>query len=147
MARVPAEYPISDMHVFPLDRAGGRLLLLREQDHLLRRFGQLELVDMAAGAQGEFEIRAEADRFFFSVGGRARAHLLDLRQGSPSHGVHTTVRLDEAEPSGVLVPFGVACAVYAEMDCRFIILSTHSEAHADDRLATADELQKYASIQ
>lgn len=135
------------MYVFPLDRAGGRLLLLREQDHLLRRFGQLELIDLAAGAQSEFEIRSEADRFFFPVNGRCRAHLLDLRQGSPSHGAHTTVPLDESEPNGVLVPFGVACSVYAELDCRIIILSTHSEAHTDDRLATADELQKYASIQ
>ncbi len=147
MARMPAEYPISDMHVFPLDRADGRLRLLRENDHLLRRFGQLELIDLAAGGQGEFEICAEADRFFFPVGGRARAHLLDLREGSPSHGVHTTVLLDEAEPSGVLIPFGVACGLYAELDSRLIILSTHSEAHAEDRRATADELQKYASIQ
>jgi hypothetical protein len=142
-----ANYPIADMHVFPLRLDAGRLVLLREADHLLRRFGQLELLDLAAGAQTEFQLRAEADRFFFVIAGRAALHLLDLRAGSPSHGAQVTVPLDGKKPQGVLVPFGVACGANAELDSRLIVLSTHSETHPDDRLATADELQKYAAIQ
>ncbi len=135
------------MHVFPLRVTAGRLVLLREADHLLRRFGQLELLDLAAGTQTEFELRAEADRFLFVIAGRVALRLLDLRDGSPSHGAHVSVLLDESKPQGLLLPFGVACGMVAELDSRLIILSTHSEAHLADRVATADELQKYAAIQ
>lgn len=147
MAGVPSEFPIADMHVFALSRAGGGLVLLREADHLLRRFGKLEVLDLAADTQTEFQLRAEADRFLFLIAGRALLHLLDLRAGSPSHGTHTTILLDEGQPRGVLVPFGVACGTHAEVDCRLVTLSTHSEVHAQDRAATADELKKYAAIQ
>jgi len=144
---MPSAYPIYDMHVFQLQRSEGGLPLLREKDHLLRRFGQLELMDLAAGKQTEFALRAEADRFLFVTSGRARVQLIDLRAGSPSQGVHTSLLLDEAEPRGLLVPFGVACAIYAEVDARLIVLSTHSEVHPEDRAATPDELQKYVAIQ
>lgn len=142
-----SDFAIADMRVFPMRVAAGRLVLLREADHLLRRFGQLELLDLAAGTQTEFELRAEADRFLFAIAGRVALRLLDLRDGSPSRGAHVSVQLDESKPRGLLLPFGVACGMLAEMDCRIIILSTHSEAHPADRLATADELQKYAAIQ
>jgi hypothetical protein len=135
-------YPIADMHVFPLRVEAGRLVLLREADHLLRRFGQLELLDLAAGTQTEFQLRAEADRFLFVIAGRVAVRLLDLRDVSPSHGAQVIVPLDEKKPQGVLVPFGVACGANAELDSRLIVLSTHSEAHPDDRAATADELKK-----
>lgn len=143
---MPSEFPIADMLVFPLGQADGGLALLREADHLLRRFGQLDVKDFVAGTQAEFGLRAEADRFFFIITGRTLLHLIDLREGSPSQGVHATVILDETKPLGILVPFGVACGLVAETDSRLIVLSTHSEAHPQDR-ATADELQKYAAIQ
>lgn len=144
---MPSEFPIADMLVFPLARVGGSLRLLREADHLLRRFGQLELLDLAAGSRSESQVRAEADRFLFPISGRVAAHLLDLRAGSPSHGAHASFNLSEDELQGVLVPFGVACALHAESNSRVLVLSTHSDAHPEDRAATVDELQKFTAIQ
>ncbi|HEX9596384.1 MAG TPA: hypothetical protein VF982_05855 [Anaerolineales bacterium] len=141
------KYPIADMHVFPLTRESGRLTLLRNNDHLLRRFGQLDLLDLAAGEQKDLAIRAEADRFLFAIGGQVALSLLDLRAGSPSHGVRVELALSAEQPQGVLAPFGVACSLVAASVARFIILSTHSEAHPADRAASADELAKYAGVQ
>lgn len=135
------------MHVFPLTLTDGRWTLLRENDHLLRRFGQLDLLDLTAAQETDFELRAEADRFLFAINGRAEARLLDLRIGSPSLGARVTVVLDTEDPQGLLLPFGVACGLYAPIDARLIILSTHSEIHVEDRKATGEELQKYAAVQ
>lgn len=138
---------ISDMHIFPLNVLAGRWTLLRNTDHLLRRFGQLDLLDLAAGSETEFELRAEADRFLSAINGRVQARLLDLRAGSPSLGVSINLSLDANDPHGLLVPFGVACSIYTETEARLIVLSTHSEHHPEDRIATPDELQKYSAIQ
>jgi hypothetical protein len=140
-------FTISDMHVFPLTVSGTRWTLLREKDHLLRRFGQLDLLDLTAAQETDFELRAEADCFLFAINGRAEARLLDLRPNSPSLGSRVTVVLDTEDPQGLLLPFGVACALYAVTDARLIILSTHSDVHSEDRKATAEELQTYAALQ
>jgi hypothetical protein len=144
---MPSQPAISDMHIFPLTVSGTRWTLLRDNDHLLRRFGQLDLIDLNAGQETDFELRAEADRFLFAINGRAEARLLDLRPGSPSLGSRVTILLDTEDPQGLLLPFGVACGLYAPIDARLIILSTHGENHIDDRKATAEELQTYAALQ
>ncbi|MEX1071012.1 MAG: dTDP-4-dehydrorhamnose 3,5-epimerase family protein [Anaerolineales bacterium] len=144
---MPEMLPISDVHLFPLTVSAGRWKLLSEEDHLLRRFGQLELLDLDASQETDFELRAEADRFLFAINGRARAQLLDLRTSSPSLGERVNISLDTENAQGLLLPFGVACALYAETDSRLIVLSTHSQSHPEDRLATPDELQKYSVVQ
>ena len=140
-----ARFPISDMHLFPLSRAAGERVLLREADHLLRRFGQLSLLDLPAGAATPFELRAESDRFFFPLSGAFTLRLLDLRPNSPSLGAYATVALDQAQPQGVLAPFGVACSLLAQGECRVLVLSTHSAPHPGDRAASAEELAKYGA--
>lgn len=135
------------MHVFALTREAGRLTLLRESDHLLRRFGQLELLDLAAGEQTEYTLRSEADRFIFPISGSVSALLLDLREISPSNGKRAEIALDVANPMGLLVPFGVACSLQAKAVSRLIILSTHSESHPEDRTIATDELSRYAASQ
>lgn len=144
---MPSQYPIADMHVFPLTREAGRLTLLREKDHLLRRFGQLELMDLDVGEQTEFTLRAEADRFLFSIKGSVTATFLDLRAASPSKGVRAEFTLDADQPQGMLVPFGVACSLAASSAARLIILSTHSESHPEDRTPSPDELENYTASQ
>lgn len=140
-------FPIADMHIFPLAGDAGSRVLLREDDHLLRRFGQLELRDVEAGAQTELGIRAEADRLFFLLSGKATLHIMDLRSGSPSFGTHAAVQLDQENAQGVLAPFGTSVSLYPETDCRLLLLSTHSQPHPEDRFATKEELQTYAAIQ
>jgi hypothetical protein len=144
---MPSDFPISDMYVFTLRRSERGLVLLHEADHLLRRFGQLELVDIAAGQQIDLGLRAEADRFLYAIDGACEVELLDLRESSPTRGIHVAVALDAGDPQGVLVPFGVACTLRSTKAARVVLLSTHSETHAEDRTPSPDELQRYAAIQ
>lgn len=137
---MPIEYAIADMHVFPLRRQASRVSLLKENDQLLRRFGELELIDIASGEQTDFTSRAEADRFLFPVSGEIVFNLIDLRESSPSRGKRMEIRVKSDEPQGVLIPWGVACSLSASIASRLIILSTHSNPHPEDLSAQRDEL-------
>lgn len=134
--------PIPDMHIIPLRAAPEGVVLLRETDHVLRRFGELALQTLPAGSQGAYSLRAEADRVLFVIDGAAEARLLDLRPQSPSYGVHTSIRL-QANTQALLVPFGVACSLAAADAARMLCLSTHSQMQAGDRHATPDELKQF----
>ncbi|MBX3045763.1 MAG: dTDP-4-dehydrorhamnose 3,5-epimerase family protein [Anaerolineales bacterium] len=136
--------PIPDMHIIPLQAAPEGVVLLRETDHVLRRFGELALQTLPAGSQGAYSLRAEADRVLFVIDGGVDARLLDLRPQSPSHGVHTSIQL-QASAQALLVPFGVACSLAAPAAARVLWLSTHSQPHAADRDATPDELVQFAA--
>jgi hypothetical protein len=138
---------IGDALVFALSRLNNKLTLLDEDSHLLRRFGQLDVLDLSADSETEFEVRAEADRFIFPIAGSLRARLIDLRQGSPSEGTRTEIELTAQNPSGLLSPFGVALSLRAETDARVIILSTHGRAHSEDRILAADELGRFSAVQ
>ncbi len=135
--------PIPDMHIFPLNTTLEGVVLLRETDHVLRRFGELAIHTLLAGAADEYTLRAEADRVVFPLDGECSLRLLDLRQHSPSYGVHAVFSLQAAAPQGVLVPFGVACSLAAASPARVLWLSTHSQPHAADRAASAEELQQF----
>lgn len=138
-----AQLPIPDMHIFPLAAGPHGVVLLRETDHVLRRFGELAIQSLAAGEQGEYALRGEADRVIFPLEGECSLRLLDLREHSPSYGVHAVFVLQAAAPQGVLVPFGVASSLAAEAAARVLWLNTHSMPHAADRPASPDELQKF----
>lgn len=136
--------PISDMHLLPQQPAPDGVVLLRETDHILRRFGELALHNLAAGSMGAYALRAVADRVLFVLDGAVDARLLDLRTQSPSYGVHTSISL-QANAQAMLVPFGVACSLAAAADARVLWLSTHSQPHAGDRHATPDELKQFGA--
>lgn len=142
-----APLPIPDMHIFPLHATPEGVVLLRETDHVLRRFGELSIQTLAAGVADAYALRAEADRVAFPLDGECSLRLLDLRQHSLSYGVHAVFNLQAAAPHGVLVPFGVACSLAATSAARVLWLSTHSQPHAADRPASAEELQKYVPAQ
>lgn len=142
-----SEYPISDMHVFDLSRGAAGLTLLREKDHLLRRFGQLDLVDLAPNEKTDFTLRAEADRFLFPVSGTLVVNMIDMRSSSPTFEARANISLNSEKPQGLLVPFGVACSLETKAAGRIVILSTHSESHPEDRTPGRDELEKYTASQ
>lgn len=144
---MPSEYVIADMLVFPLQREQCQLTLLRNSDHLLRRFGQLDVINIKTGEQTDYTVRAEADRFLFLIDGAAELSLFDMRVQSPSNGKRVALSLTAEKPKGVLVPFGVAYMLYASADTRLILLSTHSESHIHDTSLNQDELEKYIRAQ
>lgn len=134
-----ASLPISDMYLFPLKREDGRLVILREQDHLLRRFGVLETQSLEPGASTGFGLRAEADQILAPLDGAVDLSLVDLRSASPSHGARVEISLTAVEPQALLLPFGVACRLSSSQGARLLRLSTHSATHAEDaELAEGD---------
>lgn len=144
---VAAQSAIADMLVFPLTREGGQLRLLQNSDHLLRRFGSLDLMDLAPGEAAAATVRGEADRFLFAIDGMVQLELVDLRELSPSRGARVQLALDAAKPEGVLVPFGVALSLKAQGKMRLVLLSTHSEEHGQDRTPSTDELTAFTGAQ
>ena len=118
--------PISDVYLFDLGQSEGRLTLLSEHQHLLRRFGQLELVDIAPGQGMEAPALVETDRFCFVLDGAVVAHLEDQRGQSPSQGASMDVALDASQPRGLLMPFGVSANIHSEAGARLLMLSTHA---------------------
>jgi hypothetical protein len=125
--------PISDLHIFPLSRQDGRLVILHDTDHLLRRFGVLETLSLEPGASTPFNLRAEADQILAPLDGAVDLSLMDMRVESPSHGARAEITLSAADPQGLLLPFGVACRMLSADGARLLRLSTHSAAHASDR--------------
>lgn len=130
---------ISDLVLFHLERTDTHLAILRERDHLLRRFGLLELVDLAPGIDAAFNLRAEADEIWAPVDGAVELSLVDQRPQSPSYGVGMQLTLDAADPQAVLIPFGVAHAFAAAAPARLLRLSTHSRVHPLDRQGSIAE--------
>ncbi|MCW5876864.1 MAG: hypothetical protein KIS85_08275 [Anaerolineales bacterium] len=130
-----ADFAIHDLLLFPLQQGEEALTLLSNQQHLLRRFGQLDLLTLHPGAPLDVGLRGEADRFYFALDGRVELQLEDRREHSPTRGAALALTLDAAEPHGLLLPFGVACTLLAIASARLLLLSTHSETHPGDQPA------------
>lgn len=138
---MPSNPSITDMHLFPIERSEERLLLLRDGDHLLRRFGQMDLVSLEVAASTRFSLRVEADEIWIILEGEARAHLVDRRAGSPSVGTEVQFVLSALEPQGVLIPFGVAHSFSSKEGARLLRISTHPDGeHPEDTHFDAGEI-------
>jgi|GEM_PF-2589791 len=135
-------FPISDLHLLPLRLDEGQLALLRRDDHLLRRFGQVEVRRFEAGVQSPFKLRAVADEVWVPLHGVAQFTLIDLRPSSPSENQSFQVALDAAQPQALLVPFGVACSIATQGGAELLCLATHADGdHAEDRVINREDLQ------
>jgi hypothetical protein len=120
-------YPIHDLFITPLEVAqvGGtaRLRLLGHSDHLLRRFGEAEVLRVQAGTTCGPYLRPIADDLWMLESGEAELFWRDDRLGSPSLG--SQHRLLAQSPLLWLVPFGVAFGVRSIRPCVIVRLSTH----------------------
>ncbi len=125
-------YPIHDLYVRPLEcqdlQEGSKLILLRYQDHLLRRFGLAEAIFLDAEQGWPATTRRVADEAWALVEGKVEFNWLDRRKSSPTRG--ESFQLNCGEPTLVLVPFGVEFEVRAVGgNAQLIRLATHeSEA-------------------
>lgn len=138
---MPEPPAISDLLLVDLERRDGRLAVLSAEQHILRRFGSLELLALETGCQTDFTQRGEADEFWAPVEGQVTVTLADRRPRSPSSGFQLSIELDAAHPQGLLIPFGVAYAFTAHGAARLLRLATHSDAtHPDDAAIPADGL-------
>lgn len=135
------ELPIADCVLLPLLVTDDTLTLLRDDQHLLRRFGAAELV-RAAGP--EYRLRQTADELVAVTRGQARLELVDSRAASPSFGTRAEWELNAEQPELLLIPFGVAYAWLKVTEFEFMRFMTHTVG-ADEssvHLSGAD-LQKW----
>jgi dTDP-4-dehydrorhamnose 3,5-epimerase-like enzyme len=108
--------------------------LLSFDDHMLRRFGQFDLIRKEPGDLEELSFRVVADEIWFLIEGAARCICRDLRPGSPSQDQEVAFEL--STPTRVLVPFGVAFGWHATGSSTLMLrCSTHQDGdHPEDRV-------------
>ena len=132
---------IPDVNLLDLKWDGDRLVFLREDDHLLRRFGQVEVRRIKKGQITPFSCREVADEIWAVFSGQVVFTLIDKREKSPSENQTVEFFLDEGSPQALLVPFGVAYAIQTEQDSQLIRLTTHLDGtHPGDKTFPFEEL-------
>jgi dTDP-4-dehydrorhamnose 3,5-epimerase len=82
--------------------------VLREDDQLLRRFGQTAVTKTYPGVIKAFHWHADQDDVWYVADGMARVVLYDRRPDSPTRGVTQVVYAGEDNPVIVFIPAGVA---------------------------------------
>jgi dTDP-4-dehydrorhamnose 3,5-epimerase len=111
MGRISSD-PIFGVSLKPLvrhpDDRGFFEEILRDDDGLLRRFGQASLSMTYPGVIKAFHYHREQDDLWFFPVGNAQVVLHDLRPDSPTRGVTNVFYLGEDHPGLLLIPVGVA---------------------------------------
>jgi hypothetical protein len=116
---------VHDVLVTPLSTGGpGALSILSFEDHLLRRFGSVQLVRLEPGETFR-GLRASADEVWALIEGGAEFHLEDTRPISPTLGVLQLVITEG--PTRLLVPFGVRLQVRPRPRAVLLRIMTHTE--------------------
>jgi hypothetical protein len=137
---VNTQNSIPDVFLIDVEREDGRLILLRDNDHLLRRFGQVEFRELRAGENTSFTLRAVADEIWSVIKGEVSLSLIDRRDCSPTKNHVMELTLSGEEPQSVLVPFGIAFAFTAIEDAQMVRLATHhDQAHSQDETLSYEE--------
>lgn len=136
----PEKPPINDLfyrRVQTIEAAGlKRLLALSESDHLLRRFGQVQIIRINPDADVQMRLREVADEIWVLIDGRVEFIWQDLRKDSPSF--NRMFHLECVEPTLVLVPFGVAFGQRPlGKPATLLRLSTHVDGQHDGDVAFA----------
>lgn len=104
--------PIHDVVIKKLithsDERGYFREILREDDKLLKQFGQTAITKTYPGVIKAFHWHKDQDDVWYVASGMARIVLYDRRDGSPTYGVTQTIYAGEDNPVLVLIPTGIA---------------------------------------
>jgi hypothetical protein len=123
-----SQFPIHDLYIdqiSPGEAENWRSLpAYTFDDHLMKRVGLIEALEMSAGDVLPAFIRSEADELWTLIHGEASFEWRDQRQHSPTQGATHTLSADY--PVRVLVPFGVQFSVSADSDCSFVRICSHA---------------------
>ena len=82
--------------------------VLREDDHLLRRFGQTSFTKTYPGVVKAFHWHEDQDDIWYVADGMAQVVLYDRRPDSPTKGLTQVVYAGEDNPVIILIPAGIA---------------------------------------
>ena len=118
---------IPDVYIFQVPRDVGQVRVVSEHDHVLRRFGQVDLIKLTAGEKQKQAARPEADQIFSVIQGNVTLELQDDRQESPSAGIQQVISLSAADPVSILIPFGVVCEIECEREALLARVTTHAD--------------------
>lgn len=106
--------------------------VVRDDDGLLRRFGQSSVTKTYPGVIKAFHWHHNQDDLWYVVDGMARVVLFDRRPESPSCGVTQVVYAGEDNPVVILIPSGIAHG-YQVLGPRPVILFYHVTQCYDPR--------------
>ena len=131
---MPEVFPIHDLYIRRIPTIEGpnatRLIALRDTDHLLRRFGQAEVVQAQPGPKTQLRSREIADEVWALIEGKVEFVWHDLRQDSPTYDRWHHLICDK--PTLVLVPFGVSFGYQAlGGSASMLRLTTHPDGVHD----------------
>lgn len=90
------------------DNRGFFMEVLRDDDELLKRFGQASLSKSYPGVIKAFHYHEKQDDLWFFPVGNAQVVLHDLREDSPTKGETNTFYMGEDNPILLVIPIGVA---------------------------------------
>lgn len=134
---MPETYPIHDLYIRMFSPVTEPNIIrwpaLSDHDHLLRRFGQAEVVRVLPGHKSMLRVREVADEVWILIEGEIEFIWHDRRRDSPSYDqVH---RLKGIQPTLMLVPYGVAFGYRAlNGPATLLRLATHADGeHALDQ--------------
>lgn len=114
-----------------------RLSALRFDDHLLRRFGLAELIELEPQYEAQLSLRVETDEVWVLLEGQIHIRMIDLRQSSPT--LNETWEAELNAPMRVLVPFGVAAGWRAvDHPATLLRLTTHDDDEAPKQMLDWD---------
>lgn len=90
------------------DDRGFFMEILRDDDELLKRFGQASMSMSYPGVIKAFHYHKRQDDLWFFPAGNAQVVLFDLREGSPTKGETNVFYMGETNPMLLVIPIGVA---------------------------------------
>ncbi len=137
---------INGVHLFPLKVSGEGFILTRDEDHLLRRFGQVEVRKFPNIVTTDFVIRAVADEIWAVITGGLGITLVDRRQDSPTQNQSLKIAIMSENSQGLLIPFGIAYSIKADEHSLALRVTTHSDGtHPEDQSLSPEALSEFTS--
>lgn len=104
--------------------------VLRDDDNLLRRFGQTSITKTYPGVIKAFHWHQRQDDLWYVVDGMARVVLYDQRPDSPSEGETQVIYAGEDNPVLIVIPQGVAHG-YQVLGNKPVVLFYHTTESYD----------------
>ena len=103
--------------------------ILRDDDRLLKRFGQTSVSSARPGVVKAFHWHKLQDDFFYVVSGKAFVVLYDRRKNSKTFGKTMTLEMDEDKPKLLFIPKGVAHGYKALGNNHVVMLYTMTKSY------------------
>jgi len=103
--------------------------ILRDDDRLLKRFGQISVSSTKPGIIKAFHWHRLQDDFFYVVSGKAYVVLYDMRKNSKTFGRKMSFEMSEDNPKLLFIPKKVAHGYKALGSRQLVMLYTMTKSY------------------